>query len=199
MLGLNQVLAMVGRTIRNPREGAEEVLALGVPKDALWTMFALVVVLSVILTHITAMVVGVAGDPAVPAFLANPVASGVIQIVLLTLMVAAVQMVGRAFGGRGEFPETLLLVTWLQFIMVCLQVAQTVSLVILPPVAPIIGMVSLVLFMWLLTNFVAVLHGFRSLAQVFVMILVSAFGLAFLATLVLAVLGVPMPSPTGGL
>lgn len=198
MPGLNHILRMVGRTIRSPREGAEEVLALGVPKEALWTIFALVIVLSVILTQITAMIVGVANDPAAPVFFTSPVASGLIQIVLLTMMVAAVQAVGRAFGGTGQFPEALLLVTWLQFIMVCLQVAQTLALIILPPLAQIIGMISLVLFLWLLTNFVAVLHGFRSLAQVFVMILVSAFGFAFVATLILAILGVPMPTAPGG-
>lgn len=198
MLDLGQLLAMVVRTIKSPREGAEEVLALGVPRDALWTMFTLVIVLSVILTQITSMIMGVANDPSAPAFLTNPVASGFIQVVLLTLMVAAVQMVGRIFGGNGQFPEALLLVTWLQFIMVCLQVVQTLSLLILPPLASIIGMLSLVLFLWLLTNFVAVLHGFRSLGQVFVMILVSAFGFAFVTTLVLAILGVPMPTTTGG-
>ena len=118
---------------------------------------------------------------------------------LLVVMVFAIHWVGRALGGRGSLEESILLVSWLQFIMVCLQVVQTLSLLVLPVVASLLGVVGLVLFLWLLTNFVAVLHGFKSLAQVFVMILVSAFGLVFVATIVLSILGVPMPTATGGL
>jgi hypothetical protein len=47
--------------------------------------------------------------------------------------------------------------------------------------------------MWLLTNFVAVIHGFRSLGQVFVMILVSLFVLAFVLSILLTLVGVTVP------
>jgi hypothetical protein len=47
-LTLNGLLGMVWRTVRNPREGATEVLSLGVPREALWPALALVVVLSIL-------------------------------------------------------------------------------------------------------------------------------------------------------
>ena len=43
---------MARDTVSNPREGAETVLALGLPRQALWLAFALVVVLSMLLGDI---------------------------------------------------------------------------------------------------------------------------------------------------
>jgi hypothetical protein len=76
---------------------------------------------------------------------------------------------------------------------VCIQVVQTALMLILPPLASIVGIVGLVLFMWLLTNFIAVIHGFRSLGQVFVMILLSMFVLAFILSILLTLFGVTVP------
>ena len=56
---------------------------------------------------------------------------------------------------------------WLQFIMALLQAVQLVAVLILPLLAALLGLVGLGLFFWLLTGFVAELHGFRSPMQVF--------------------------------
>lgn len=190
VLTLNSLVAMAWRTVKNPREGAAEVLALGIPREALWTILLLTVVLSIILAQITTLIVGV-GDPT--GMIMGPVATGVIQLALLILIVFAVFWVGRAMGGTGSLEESMLLVAWLQFIMICVQVIQTASLLVLPPLAGILGVLGIALFLWLLTNFVAVLHGFRSLAQVFVMILVSAFTIAFVLSIVMTLVGISIP------
>lgn len=188
-LTFNSVMGLVWRTVTNPREGAAEVLALGVPRQALWTILALVVVLSILLAHATGLLMLAGGGMAMGPIVMGPLVTGVVQLALLLLMVAAIYWIGRAMGGTGSFDETLLLVSWLQFIMVCIQAVQTVALILLAPLATIIGFAALVLFLWLLTSFVAVLHGFRSLAQVFLMILASAFGIAFALSILLAALG----------
>lgn len=197
-LTFNHVLAMVGRSITNPREGAEEVLALGIPREALWIILAIVVVLSILIAQATTLFAAPSND-IMSGFLQNPLVTGFIQMALLIVMIVAVHWVGRAMGGRGSFEESMLLMSWLQFIMVCLQAVQTLSLFLLPPFAGLIGIAALVLFFWLLTNFIAVLHGFASLAQVFVMILVSGFAIAFVFSLVLTFLGVTMPMTDGGI
>jgi hypothetical protein len=195
-LTLNGLLAMAWRTVRNPREGATEILSLGVPREALWPALALVVVLSILLAQTTSlMMTGEVGMEDMPV---GPAATGFIQLLLLVVMVFAIFWIGRSMGGRGSFEETVLLVAWLQFIMVCLQGLQALSLIVFPAaVAGIIGMLGLVLFLWLLTSFVAVLHGFSSLFQVFVMILVSAFGIAFGLSIILTLIGVTVPVVSG--
>jgi hypothetical protein len=193
-LTLNGLVAMAWRTVRNAREGATEVLSLGVPREALWPALALVVTLSILLAQIASLLT--TGNPGA-MMPVGPLAMGFVQLLLLVVMVFAIYWIGRSMGGTGSFEETILLVAWLQFIMVCLQVVQTVALLLLPFVAGIIGLLALGLFLWLLTNFVAVLHGFASLLQVFVMILVSAFGIAFGLSIILTMIGVTMPAVNG--
>jgi len=192
-LTLQTLLPMVWRTITNPREGAEEVLALGVPRQALWTILLLVLVLSIILGQITTLLVATAAGVTVQGPLANPMVTGVLQLVLLVVAIYAIHFIGRSMGGKGSVDEAILLVAWLQFVMVCIQVVQTALMLVLPPLASIVGIVGLVLFMWLLTNFIAVIHGFRSLGQVFVMILLSMFVMAFILSILLTLFGVTVP------
>lgn len=192
-LTVGNLVQMALRTVRNPREGATEVLSLGVPRNALWLILVLVVTISVMLAQLTNVLILSAGGVLLDGFLSNPVLTGMVQIGLLIVMVYAIYHIGRLMGGRGTFPEAILLVSWLQFIMVCLQVLQTGAMLVLPPVAGILGIIGFALFFWLLTNFVAVLHGFKSLAQVFVMIIASLFGIVFVLSIVLSVLGLGLP------
>lgn len=192
-LSLQTLLPMVWRTIKNPREGAEEVLALGVPREALWSLLLLVLVLSIILGQITTLLIASASGVTIGGPLANPMITGVLQLALLLVTIFAIHLIGRSFGGTGNLGETILLVAWLQFVMVCIQVVQTAFMLILPTVGSLLGIVGLVLFLWLLTNFVAVIHGFRSLGQVFVMILVSMFVMAFALSILLTLAGVTVP------
>ncbi|MEL6169469.1 MAG: Yip1 family protein [Pseudomonadota bacterium] len=195
---LDGLLKMAWRTVTNPREGAEEVLALGIPRQALWPALLLVVVLSMILSVLTNAVLEASGDPAREDIFANPLALGVIEVGFLVLIAAAIYVIGRNMGGRGSFEEGLLLVIWLQFILVCASALQLGALMISGFIAVLISFASVVLFLWLLTHFVAVVHGFRSLAQVFVMILVSMIGISFVLVMVLAILGIDVPMPSEG-
>lgn len=188
---LNALVAMAWRTVKNPREGAAEVLSLGIPREALWPGLVLVVVLSVIFAQITVLVMtGTGGESQMPMAIGI---LGVVQFLLLVVMSFAIFGIGRAMGGRGSLEESILLVVWLQFVMICLQVLQTALLLVMPGLAGIVTVAGLLLFLWLLTNFIAVLHGFNSLFMVFLMILMSAFGIAFALTLVLSILGVVVP------
>lgn len=196
-LTIQSILAMVGRTLTGPREGAEEVLALGIPRQGLWMALVLVAVLSAILGQITTfLMVGVEGAAAA-GLMGQPILTGLIQLVVLVGSVLAIYHIGRAFGGTGSFDEVVAVVVWLQFVMVCVQVLQTAMMILVPPVGGLIGLLAIVLFMWLLTHFIAVVHGFRSLGQVFVMILLSMFAIAFALSIVLSVIGVsPMDLTT---
>lgn len=185
---LKDVLGLVYETITNPREGASTVLNFAPPRDAIWTMLALVVVLSVLLAQSTSLLFS-NGAPETGPFSMTPLVLGMVQGGLLIVMVYATYWIGKGFGGTGSFEETMLLITWLQFILVCLQVAQTLALLLLPPLAGLIGIAALVLFFWLLVNFVAILHGFTSLGMVFVGIILSFFGVGFGLALILTMIG----------
>jgi hypothetical protein len=116
--------------------------------------------------------------------LASPFRAALFQWGFLALSVLLMHRVGRAFGGRGSLADALLVVVWLQIIMLGFQTLQLVVSPILPPLAGVIGLVSFVVYFWLMSCFIAELHGFASRGRVFLGIILT--GLA--AGLVLAVL-----------
>ena len=167
-------------------------MAEGLPQHVLWMMLALVVAISVLLGQ-GSLLVSSSGGMLTNPYLANPLVMFVVQMAVLVVMIFATFHIGCWMGGMGGFGPTIALVTWLQFVLVCLQAVQTVALFVVPPFADVLGIAGLVLFLWLFTNFVAVLHGFKSLGLVFVMILMSAFGVTFVISLVLTILGISAP------
>lgn len=185
-----QLMAMVGRSIQSPREGAAEVLSFGVPREALWLIVATVVALSCISTEIKVLLTALDGLPEpIAAIVGNPAAFAALQFVGLVVTIAAVYAIGRAMGGTGSLEETALVICWLQFILVCLDVAWIGAFVLNPLLSNLVGLATMVLSLWLLTNFIAALHGFRSLLQVFGMILVSTFTLLVVLSLALVLAG----------
>jgi hypothetical protein len=194
-LTLNNLLSLVLQTIKAPQEGASTVLALGLPRDILVQLLSLVVVLSVIAGQLGVFALGGGFEDGAMTgpFIMSPLVATFIQFALLIVLVTCVHVIGRALGGTGSFEEALALVTWLQFILLCLQVIQFVALILFPMLGALIGLASIGLFLWLLVNFVAVIHGFASLGLVFAGVLISAFGVLFAMSLLLAMLGLSIP------
>lgn len=190
---LTSLLSLARDTVRDPKEGARRVLALPLPPRAAWDGLALVLILSLLLAYLTTMLLGGSSDPLLPGFAHSPLLAAVIQAGMLVVMIGAIHGVGRMMGGSGTLEGAVRLTAWLQFIMLVLQVIQVVFLLVLPGVVGLIGLLSVGLMLWLLTNFIAVLHGFRSLMAVFMMILATTFALSFVLVLLLALFGVSPP------
>lgn len=200
MLDLPTLLDMVRRTLTNPREGANEVLSLGLPRNVLWLAVAALAVLTTLVMALNAILeIAVNGVPEVPvpspgtpSIQIPSIGPFVLALVVwasIALTVVAVHVIGRMFGGKGEFDESLALVAWLQFIVLGPALLNAV----LGPVSPLLGgvitLAALALNLWLLTQFVAVIHGFTSIGTVFVMVLVSGFAVGSALIILLSVLG----------
>ncbi|MFN3641878.1 MAG: YIP1 family protein [Gemmobacter sp.] len=192
-LTLPTLAALVRETLRDPRGTARRLMALDLPPQASWLGAAVIAALSAILAHLTFGVM--AARQGGPANLPAPVMTAAFQYAVMVMTVLGVHHIGRRFGGRGGFADALLLVVWLQFILVCVQGAQLVALLVLPPVADILSVAGLVLFLWLLTAFVAELHGFASMGRVLGGVIASLFGLALVMAIFLSVI---LGGPPGG-
>jgi hypothetical protein len=179
-------------SISAPKEEARTIIGLGLPTALLWQALLLIVVVSVVLGQLVVLLIPMPGEPGDMMGI-SPFAMVGLQVVSLGGMALAVHLIGRLMGGSGDFAGALAVVTWLQIVLVGVQIIQIVAMLLLPVLAPLAVWLAIVLFLWLLTNFVAVLHGFRSLGLVFVMILMSALGIAFVFNLVLMTLGVIPP------
>lgn len=190
ILTLGNLLRLARETVSNPQEGAATVLSIAPARQALWMMFALVVVLSLLLREGVMLLTDLpTGGPIMGPMQNSSLMLGLVMAGFLFITIHAVHRIGQFFGGSGSFEEAALLVIWLQFILICVQVIQIATLFILPPLASLITILAIGLYVWLLVNFIAVLHGFTSLGLVFVATLLSAFGLLFVFSLVLTLLG----------
>lgn len=183
------LISLVRDTIGDPRGVARRLMAMNLPMEARWLAFAAVVTLSVFLVQITVVALALPTAGAWGGMPGEPVAAGAAQAAVMLALSWGIARVGRAFGGRGSFADALLLVTWVEFVLVCLQVIQLLVMIIFPFSAMLIGFAGLVLFFWLLTHFTAELHGFRRLGVVFFGILAGLFVGAFVLVLLLGILG----------
>jgi len=185
-LSFSSLLQLARFTLQRPREGAQTVLQMNPTRDVRWTAFVLMAVLSALMTAISLILLPPEMRAVVGTRLPNPLLSAALQGGVLLISVVAIYRVGRWFGGHGSFADALLLLVWLQFILLLVQAAQLVAQVVLPPLSDVIGLLGIALFFWLLTNFIAELHGFASRAAVFAGIVVTTLVLAFaLAVLLL--------------
>lgn len=184
---LDAIVPLARLTLEDPRKGARAVLGLGVPMPARTAGLLLMAVASALMTHLGFLILPATDDPLSQFISASPLRTAVMQWITLALAAILIHRIGRARGGIGSFPDTVLLIVWLQLLMLVLQVAQLLLLVLLPPLAAPLSLAGIVLFFWLLTSFIAELHGFRSRGAVLTVVVLTILAVAFLISLSLAV------------
>ena len=181
-------------TVQHPRAGARAVIDMGLPIYIGGLALGLMAVISAVLASVMYMVFPMPPDAANPQIavleqvLTNPVQLALVQMVILTLGAALMYRIGRGFGGRGNLADAVALVAWLEFILLLLQVAQTLSMVFSPPMSQAIGLFGFVIFLWLLSNFTAELHGFASVLTTFLGIVGSVIAVSFAAAVIFALI-----------
>jgi hypothetical protein len=187
----DRIIALAQLTLQDPRRATRVLLAEDVPMPARTGGLLLVAVASAFLASIHSGLQTEALDPVSAFMLSSPIRAAVIQWLFLALSVVLIHNVGHAFGGKGSFPDALLVVVWLQLLMLALQLVQFVAFLLSPALAGMIGLAGLVLFFWLMSSFIAELHGFASRGAVFVGII----GVTIAAGLVLGVILIAIVGP----
>lgn len=179
-----QLAELLRDSLRDPRGVARILMRMDLPMNALWTAAALMAVGSALLTHLgigLMMPMDMGGAMVMP----SPVFTAVSQFFVLLLTAQLAAWLGRMAGGTGRFGAALLLVTWLQFVLLALQLLQLVLMAVIPPLGMILGYVAVAVFFWLLSAFVAELHGFRSTGLTFLGVFLTTIVAAFLLALLL--------------
>ncbi|MGB5558633.1 MAG: YIP1 family protein [Paracoccaceae bacterium] len=191
-LSLNGLTQAAIHTVKDPKAGARMVLSLDLTRRQRWDMLLLTVVFSAILAKLSVLMSGGEGSD-VGVFAASPFTLGFVQLILMLFAVFAVHFVGRRLGGTGDFDGAIIIVAWLQFVMICLQLVQLALLLISPFLAFLVGVAGLVLFFWMLTQFIMELHGFKSATAVFLGIFLGLFAFAIVLSILIGMSGVEVP------
>jgi hypothetical protein len=193
-LTLSGLLTLARDSVSDPRAGARRIMALDLALRDAWAALALMAVASALLTHLGFLTTPPDQRDLLAQLMASPIRTAVLQWVVMSVGAWAMFAVGAARGGRGTLPQAVSLAAWLQFVLLLLQAAQLVAGVLLPPLAGLIGLAGIALFFWLLTHFVAEMHGFRSLPAVFLGVVGTLFVLVTVMAVIFGLLfGVPQP------
>ena len=179
---------LLSLTLRDPRRGFRAVLSLGIPLPARTAGLLLMSVASTVVSHLGFLMLPATDDPIAQFLTASPFRTALVQWLLLSVTAWLIYRVGRARGGTGSLPDALLLVVWLQVPMLGVQVIQLLAFAMVQPLAGLISMAGLVLFLWLLTSFIAELHGFASRGAVLAGILITSFAVGVVLVIVLSLL-----------
>ncbi len=185
---LDQIIALARASLQDPRAGARTVLSLGVPLPARTAGLLLMAVASAFVMHLGFLLLPPTDDAMSLFMMQSPIRTAVIQWLILVVSVLLIFQVGRAWGGQGSLADTLLIVVWLQVIMLGVQIVQLLALVLAPPLAGLVNIAGLVLFFWLLSSFIAELHGFASRGKVLAGVFATTFAVAVLVVFVLSLI-----------
>ncbi len=193
--------ALLRETIVEPRGAARRLMEMRLDLRTVWMAFALVMVLGTALGLLMRMVFPVPREllDQIPLLRLQdqPLIAGAVQSIFLIAIAWAMAAIGRRFGGDGRFDQTLLLVSWMEFTLMMVQVVQIFATLLFPPVATLIGFAGFGLFFMLLTVFSAEANGFTSLPLVFLGVLASLLLAALVAAVFFVFFGL-MPIPEVG-
>ncbi|MFV0492707.1 MAG: YIP1 family protein [Pseudorhodobacter sp.] len=179
------IMGLVQETVITPRLAARRIMAMGLGADFAWMALFLMAVGSAFLTHLSFALSPAPMQEMLGGLMASPIRTAIVQGMVMVVSVFLVHRMGLIHSTRkASFAEAILLVTWLQFVLLCAQLLQIVALLILPPLSDVIGLAGLVVFFWVLANFVTELHGYRSVFLSFL----AVFALLVLMGVLLAIL-----------
>lgn len=128
-------------------------------------------------------------------FFENPLIFFMAQFFNTIITTLLVYHIGRAFGGTGEFNNSLALMTTISVVENVLQLGQHVLLLILTPVGTILSLFSIFWMFWAMTAFIKELHGFESQRKVFGGMVLTILGLAVLVVVLSIGLGIAPQGP----
>ena len=193
MMQAGQWVDLARESMMQPRKAARAILAMNMPVATMIEFLVLAAVLADLFLQVSLQFGGPTTDFFMASGMPGPVGMAVLQFVALIAMAISILFVGRAFGGTGRWQGALALVCWLQTILLALQLGQLVLELVLPPAADILGLVSIVALFWLLTHFVAELHGFTHPWLVFLIVVITTVILMFSLSYALVATGILVP------
>ena len=185
------IFAAMRATVQEPRRMARAVMALDLPLNTASLALLIVALLTALISALVSQLAAGAQDAA-PMISFTPLQWAIAQVASMFAGAAIITAAGRWFGGQGTLPQAVVLLAWAEFIVLMVQVAQVVALFILPPLTLVLAVAGIVLTLWLIVNFIAEMHGFSSILQVFFGMIGVGFALIMVfATILATVFGAP--------
>lgn len=184
----NAFIALALRTIMQPRDAAEEIIALRPNRSTLWSALCLAVVLNTIAYQFS--LVMSPPSMALPLLFSSPFVFALLIGFGLVLSVYSVTYMGRFIGGSAILENVMALLIWLQFMRFAVQLAAVVLVPLVPGLAGLLVLFSTLYGMWILMQFVDIAHGFDNLFSSFGTLFLSGIAMMLGLAILLSIFGI---------
>jgi hypothetical protein len=191
MMSPQSFFSLLVQSLRHPREGANTLLSIGFPREALWPFAMLVVVVGSLISGF--------GQLASPTqiegmTIPTPWIITLMQFGLLTVTIFVVYWMGQALDGEGSFNETVLLIAWLQAMSIAGQLGVLVIGSLLPSLAVMLFLAFGVYMIFATITFIDVLHRLNSMGKAAMMFALSVGATLLGLTVILSLIRVGSPN-----
>ena len=192
------LFGMALQSIPEPRKIARELFATGLDRGTLWQVLILLLVIGAMLGVGSSLLFPPAPELAGTVF-AMPLMVAVAEASIAVITVFLIFWLGRAAGGTGRFEDAIVTVAWLNFVLLIVQLTVLLLSLFAPSIAALLWLAGGFAGFWILSHFIAEMHGFASAMRVFLAILLTSFVAVAVLSIVLAVLGVGAAITSGEL
>lgn len=192
------LIGMVLQSIPEPRKIARELFALDLDRTTLWQALFLMLVTGAMIGVGSSMMFPPAPELSGTIF-AMPLVVASAEAAVAVISVFLIYWLGRAAGGTGRFQDGIVTITWLNFVLLIVQVFVLILSLFAPSMAALLWLFGGFTGFWILSHFIAELHGFSSALRVFLTILLTSFIAVAILSIVLAILGVGAAMTSGEL
>lgn len=188
---------LVRQTMRNPDGAARWLIAQGWPMQVRWMALVLAVSVSGVMAYLSTLLFPMPEGEGAPVFMIGqqPLVLAGLQLGAIVIGAGLMTGVGRIFGGQGRFEDALILTVWIEVMLLIVQLGQIVLLLVLPPLAGILGIMAIALFLWLTVQFTKALHGFTSGPKVLLVMFGTLLVMGFVLSFFMAALGLMPEMP----
>ncbi len=183
-------LKLAANTLFEPKKCLRIVLDIVITMPQLAQATVLAIVLSMIMPLLTLMFQPSDVQKSMEGFTSQPLSVFVVQVLVLAGTAFLISVIGRFFGGHGTFKECLTAMVWLQIVLILIQVIQFFAGFISTQLSVLIFLMSVGVMLYLIVHFISEIHGFTSIMSVLFGVIASIFGLSFIVSILLAMLGI---------
>lgn len=183
--------ALIRETVVTPQLAVHKIIGMKIPRQTLWLGLALLTILNTILYTISGLLYPPI-DPSAQAFF-NPIVDTPLMFagfmfVILALVVKLLSSIGASMGGKAQFDDLLVLITWMQVLRLIVGLITLVFASIAPGLISLLALAAGAWGVYIHIVFIDEAHALHSRVKAgIMMVLVYAGATAGVIVALLAV------------
>lgn len=195
MTALPDPRALTVLSVRDPAAAARTLMALDVPRGALWSALILMAAIQALIYGISDFLLPTP-EPYAQVY-GPPLQFFGILIVGLVLLTHSIRFFGRIFGGTGRIEDVLLVMNWLMVLRSVVQVAALVLVMAVPGLAMVLLMAASLIGFYIMLHFINQAHHLGSLWRAFFVLITASFVAGIVLSFLLMLAGMHPAGYTG--